>query len=86
MVNEIEGGVETVQAYPFEVSVNNPEAVKVAHTGHDPKQLRTTENTEDEIMETANELTNCKRFASGLDLVYSITFPFCIQVETMRKE
>ena len=30
-------------------------------------------------------LTNSKRFASGLDLVYSTTFPFCIQSETMQK-
>ena len=86
MVNEIEGGVEIAQAYPFEVSVNNPEAVKVTHTGHDTGQLWAIKNTKDEIRQIVSGLTSRKRFAPGLDLVYSITFPFCIQVETMRKE
>ena len=35
--------------------------------------------------ETASGLTNRKRFTSGLDLVYSITLPYCIQSEMMRK-
>jgi len=30
-------------------------------------------------------LTSLKRFTSGLDLVYSITSPFRIQSETIRK-
>ena len=36
VVSKVEDGVETVQAYAFEVPMNNPEAVKVVHTGHNP--------------------------------------------------
>ena len=86
MVSEIESRVEVVRAYPFEISVNNPQVMKVTYTGHDPGKLRTIKNTEDDIRKTAGGLTNYKRFAPGLDLVYCITFPFCIQVETMRKK
>ena len=86
MVSDIESGAEVTQAYPFEVSVNNPEAVKVTHARSDPRQLWTTKSTEDGIRKSTGGLTSCKRFALGLDLVYSITFPFCIQAEAMRKE
>ena len=86
MVSDIESGVEVTQAYPFEVSVNDPEAVKVTHPGSGPGQLWTIKNTEGGIWETTSGLTSCKRFAPGLDLVYSITFPFSIQAEDMRKE
>ena len=86
MVSEMESRVEVGQAYPFEVSMNNPEVVKITHTGHDPRQLRTIKNIKDGIRKTASGLTSCKRFAPGLDLAYSITFPFGIQAETMRKE
>jgi len=71
---------------PFEIPVNDPDLVKVGRAGHDPRELKTMRNRKSGIGEgTANGLTNCKRFTSGLDLVYSITFPFCIQSETMRK-
>ena len=86
MVREVESGFPAAQAHPFEVSVNNPEAVKVTHTGHDTGQLWIIKDTKDGIRQIVSGLTSRKRFAPGLDLVYSITFPFCIQVETMRKE
>ena len=86
MVSEMGSGAEFSQAYSFEVSVNNPEAVKVTYTGHNSRQLRIIKNTKGGIRKTASGLTSSKRFAPGLDLVYSITFPFSIQAETMRKE
>ena len=86
MVSETVSGVEIVKAYPFEVTVDNSEAVKVAHAGGDPGQLWTIKDGKSGTRKTASGLTNCKRFALGLDLVYSITFPFCIQGETMRNE
>ena len=86
MVSEMVNGVEIARAYPFEVTVNNPEAVKVAHAGSDPGQLWTIKNGKCGIRKTASGLTSCRRFAPGLDLVYSITFPCFIQGETMRKE
>ena len=71
---------------PFKISVNDPELVKVGCAGHEPGELRTAKDRKSENSEeTADGLTSCKRFASGLDLVYSITFPLCIQSETMRK-
>ena len=36
--------------------------------------------------ETASRLTNCKRFASGLDLAYCVTFPLSIHSVRMRKQ
>ena len=66
--------------------MDNPEVVKVAYTRHDPRQLRTIKSSKDGIGRRVNGLTSCKRFAAGLDLVYSITFPFCIQGDTMRKQ
>ena len=36
--------------------------------------------------ETTSGLTNRKRFASGLDLAYCITFPLGIHSERMRKQ
>ena len=82
----MENGAEATQTYPFEVSVNDPEAVKVTRAGHDPGELQTIKNAGDRTRKTASGLTSCKRFAPGLDLVYSITFPFFIQADTMRKE
>jgi len=70
---------------PFKISVDDPELVKVGRAGHDPRKLTTTNNRKSGFGEgTARRLTNCKRFTSGLDLVYSITFPLHIQSETMR--
>ena len=83
MISEVESRAEITQAYPFEVSMNNPEVVKVTHTGHNPRQLR---NAQGGIRKRASGLTSSKRFAPGLDLAYSITVPFCIQAETMQKE
>ena len=86
MISEMEIEVEVTQSYPFKVSLNNPEAVKVLRTGHDPGQLRTTNGAKYGTRKTVGGLTSCKRFAPGLDLAHSTTFPFCIQAETMRKE
>ena len=44
MISDIESGVELPKAYPFEVSVNNPDVVKITCTGHDPRQLWTTKD------------------------------------------
>jgi len=71
---------------PFKISVDDPELVKVGRAGHDPRELTATNNRKSGLGEgTAWRLTNCKRFTSGFDLVYSITFPFRIQSETIRK-
>ena len=66
--------------------MNNSELVKVGRTGYDPRKLKIMKDHKSKIDgRISNELTNCKRFASRLDLVYSITFPFRIQSETIRK-
>jgi len=71
---------------PFKISMNDPELVKVGCAGHDLRELKTIKDRKCGIGgEIASGLTNCKRFTSGFDLVYSITFPFRIQSETMRK-
>ena len=75
-----------VEQYPFQISVNNPELVKVGHARHDPSELKVIKDRQSGICEgTTSEPTNRKRFTSGLDLVYSTTFPFRIQSEMMRK-
>ena len=75
-----------VQRYPFKISVNNSELVKVYHPGNDPSELESIKHRKRGIRgETVSGLTNSRRFASGLDLVYSITFPLCIHSETIRK-
>ena len=63
--------------------MNNPEVVDVGHAGHDFKELKVFGDKVGIREETASKLTNRKRFASGLVLAYSITFPFCIQSETI---
>ena len=86
MVNETEKWSGNVQLYPFEISMNNPECMKVGHTGHDLRELRVVRDRKSGIhREATRGLTNSRRFASGLDLVYSVTFPFCIQSEKIRK-
>ena len=42
--------------YPFEVPVNDPEVVKVTHTGHDPTQLGKTKNGIGKTPEWAHQL------------------------------
>ena len=71
---------------PFEIPMNDPELVKICCAGHDSRKLTDMRHRKSGIgKETADRITNCKRFTSGLDLVYSIRFPFRIQSETMRK-
>lgn len=66
--------------------MNNSEVVKVGHAAHDLRELRVIEDLKSDLREeTANELTNRGRFAFGLDLVYSMMFPFCIQSDAMWK-
>ena len=66
--------------------MNNPERMKVGRTGHDLRELTVIRDHKCGIRgRIANELTNNKRFTSVLDLAYSITFPFRIQSETIRK-
>ena len=68
--------------------MNNPAFVEVDHARYNSAQLRVAvRNAKSGIRrETANGLTNSKRFISGLHLAYSTTFPFFIQGETIRKE
>ena len=85
MVGEM-GSLRTLRTYPFEISMDNPEVVKIDRAGHDLRELPAIQNPKDRTWgRTASGLTNCNRFAPGLDLAYSITFPFLIQAETMRK-
>ena len=66
--------------YPFEVPMDNPEVVEVGCTRHDPRELEIIKDRKVGIhKKIVSGLTNCKRFTSGLDLVYPITFPFFIQ-------
>ena len=65
--------------------MNNPEIVKVGRAGHDLRELQVVKNRDGIRKDIVSGLTNRKRFTSGLALVYSITFPFCIQSETIRK-
>ena len=75
-----------VRRHPFEISMNNPELVEVGSPGHYFRELKDVEDNEcGRHGEAAGGLANCNRFTSGLDLVYSTTFPFCIQSVTMRK-
>jgi len=73
--------------YPFDISVNNPELVEIGCARHDSGELRAIKDRKASILErpASSRLTNRNRFTSGLDLAYSITFPFCIHSETMRK-
>ena len=71
---------------PLEIAMNDSELMKVGRARHDPRELKTVMGRKSGTgEELASGLTNCKRFTSGLDLVYSITFPFRIQSDTMRK-
>ena len=78
--------VEDIQRYPFEIPMNDSRLVKVGHTGHDLGELKVIEDRKNRIRGgTASGLTNNRRFARGLDLVYSTRFPFFIHSETIRK-
>ena len=80
-----ERGVD-LRWYPFDISVNNPKLVEIGRARHDLGELKVIEDREAGIREEKESgLTNRKRFTSGLDLVYSTTFPFCIHSETIRK-
>ena len=65
--------------------MNNPEIVKVGRARHDLRQLEVLKNEVGTREGIASGLTNRKRFAFGLVLVYLITSPFCIQSEMIRK-
>lgn len=65
--------------------MDNSEVVEVGRAGHDLVELKVIEDMIRIHEETASGLTSRKRFALGLALAYSITFPFCIQSEMIRK-
>ena len=66
--------------------MDNSELVKVYHPRHDLSKLKDITDCKGEIRgETVSGLTNNKRFAFVLDLVYSVTFPLRIHSETIRK-
>ena len=65
--------------------MNNPEIVKVGRARHDLRKLEVLKNKVGTREGIASGLTNRKRFAFGLVLVYLITSPFCIQSEMIRK-
>ena len=64
--------------------MNDPELVEVGHTGRDFRELMDID--EKKSRGTAGERTSRKRFASGLDFAYCITFPFGIHSVRMRKQ
>ena len=59
--------------------MDDPQVVKVGRAGHDLGELNVIKDRKVGAREKTSGLTNCKRFAFGLDLVYPITFPFFIQ-------
>ena len=60
--------------------MNDTDVMKVARAGRDLGELKAVKDRKGEITRaTANGLTSCKRFTPGLDLMYSIKFPFRIQ-------
>lgn len=67
--------------------MNNPEPVKIGRTRHDFRELQVIRKSKGGIYgKAASGLTNWRRFTIGLDLAYSITFPFRIQSEMIRKQ
>lgn len=59
------------------------EVVEISHARHDIRKLNVLhEKKEQEIV---SGLTNCKRFAAGLDCVYFTIFPLCVHSVRMRK-
>jgi len=68
--------VVNVQRYPFDIPVNNSILVEIGRARHDLGELKVIKDRNAGISEeTANGLTNRKRFTSGLALVYSILHP-----------
>ena len=65
--------------------MSDTKPVKIGYTGRNLRELKMNDEY-GEPFERESELTNCKRFASGLDLVYSIKFPFGIHSERIRKQ
>lgn len=65
--------------------MNNLEAVKIGHGRHDLRELNVLDEQERDRGEMEIELTNCKRFAVGLDLEYCDTLPCDIHSARMWK-
>jgi len=61
------------------------EPVKVCHTRHDLRELKAM-GEQGRKPQNNNELTSRKRFASGWNFAYSITFPLGIHSVIMRKQ
>ena len=65
--------------------MNDPEVVKVGHTRHEFRELKSSIDKRKNRRGTTSSLTNRNRFASGLDLAYCITFPLGIHSVRIRK-
>jgi hypothetical protein len=63
----------------------NPEVVKVCHSGRDLRKLNVPDKQEENCERMGRGLTNFKRFAAGLDIVYCMMFPLCIHSVKMWK-
>ena len=73
--------------HSFEIPVNHPEFVKVAHTRRDLKKLKViNEQGKGSRGNNYRGRTNRKRFASGLDVAYLIAFPLDIHSEKIWKQ
>ena len=66
--------------------MNNPYVVKICHGKHDFRKLKILGGQERSHNERASKLTNCKRFAIGLDFANCIMFPLGIHSVRMRKQ
>ena len=64
--------------------MNGAEFMKVGHTRYNFRKLTIIDK--ENSGGNSNQLTNCKRFALGLDFVYCITFPLGIHSERMQKQ
>ena len=82
------GGLQDQEqrTHSFEISVNHLELVKVCHTRRDLRELKVVDEQERQSRGNGSGLTNRKRFASGLDVAYLITFPLGIHSEKIRKQ
>ena len=65
--------------------MDDPEAVEIGHSRHSLGELKVLDEL-GKNGETASILTKRKRFSSGLEAVYHITFPLGIHSLTMRKQ
>jgi len=78
--------MQDVGAHPFEITVCDPEFVKEGYArGHLIKLRIVKVCQRGTSRERTVGLAKRKRLASGLNFVYSVTFPLGIHSEMMRK-